>query len=154
MAKKMHPTPMLDELGVSSALEAYANQLSRRTDVDCELSVSAEELPPLEPETATGVFRIGQEALNNAVRHAQAARVHLTLLTRDNTIVLTVEDNGSGIPDDALEARSSVGLMGMRERASLLRGRFTITARQGRGTTICAQIPLRPGITLPALAQA
>ncbi|MCC2640978.1 MAG: putative Sensor histidine kinase [Nitrospira sp.] len=131
---------VLDDLGLVAAIEWQCRDFQRRTGIICDCAVSHEDLR-VDPEHATAVFRICQEALTNVTRHAQATEVHVHLEDRDLGLVLRVSDNGRGIPRDRLADSKSFGLLGMRERAELLGGEVQITTRAGEGTTIVLCLP-------------
>lgn len=107
-------------------------------------AVSFESSPasvPLPPAVEVGLYRIAQEALQNALRHAEAAHVLLRLEISSERVRLTVEDDGKGFPEGS--ATSRFGLVGMQERARLLGGSFQVESSPGAGTRITADIPLR-----------
>lgn len=97
---------------------------------------------PLPPAVEVGLYRIAQEALQNAQRHAGAARVVLRLEVSPESARLTVQDDGKGFPEGAADA-SRFGLVGMRERARLLGGTFQVESSPGAGTRITAEVPLK-----------
>ena len=98
---------------------------------------------PLPPAVEVGLYRIAQEALQNALRHAAASRVTLRLETSPDNVRLTVEDDGRGFAvEDATASR--FGLVGMRERTRLLGGTFQVESSPGAGTRITAEVPLSP----------
>jgi signal transduction histidine kinase len=132
--------PLLDDLGVSSALEACVSDLARRYPLRCETRIGAAggDLPP---EMATAVYRIAQEALSNVVRHAEARSARISFEDNGREVVLSVADDGRGITDPASPPSSSMGLVSMQERAALLGGTVTIDSRTGHGTTVTARIP-------------
>ena len=128
----------LQQLGLTAALEREAEAMEGRTGVSC--SVEADPgLEPLPDRTALALFRIGQEALTNVARHANASRVGLVLRSSGTVISLRVEDDGRGF-----EARTgpALGLLGMRERAAALGGEVTVRSVPGRGTAVVAILPL------------
>jgi len=131
---------VLDDLGLVAAIEWQCRDFQRRTGIVCHCMVSHEDLR-VEPEQATAVFRICQEALTNVTRHAQATEVHVSLEDQGVGLVLRVRDNGRGIPPDRLTDARSFGLLGMRERAGLLGGDVQIETQEGNGTTIAVQLP-------------
>ncbi|MEX5218733.1 MAG: PAS domain S-box protein [Nitrospira sp.] len=131
---------VLDDLGLVAAIEWQCRDFQRRTGIVCRCSFSHEELK-LEPEQATAVFRICQEALTNVVRHAGATSVLVELEEQEEAIRLVVADNGRGITEDRLSHPRSFGLQGMRERAGLLGGDLTIQAGSDGGTTIVLRLP-------------
>ena len=95
----------------------------------------------IDPELATALFRILQETLTNVARHANATQVNVRLAKEDGGLALEVHDNGRGITEEQLSADSSLGILGMRERALLLGGELAISGTPGEGTTIIVRIP-------------
>jgi signal transduction histidine kinase len=92
-------------------------------------------------ERATALFRIFQETLTNVARHANASEVNVRLADEDDNLTLEVHDNGKGVSEEQLSASSSLGILGMRERALLLGGEFNIASALGAGTTVRVRIP-------------
>jgi two-component system sensor histidine kinase UhpB len=104
---------VLDDLGLAAAIEWQAQEFAARANIACEVSVPAEDMA-LEPDHATAIFRIFQEALTNVARHAEATKVRASLAHRDGRLLLVVEDDGKGIRDSDLAlAKGSLGLLGM-----------------------------------------
>jgi PAS domain S-box-containing protein len=128
---------VLDDLGLTSALHWYARRQAQRAG--CHIEVRA-TVPPLPGEVETALFRITQEAVNNAIRHGRAQRVDVVLELADNFVHLRVDDDGIGF--DTTAAGGGMGLLGMRERAELLGGRLALDSRPGAGTRLGAEIPL------------
>ncbi|MEJ2711413.1 MAG: ATP-binding protein [Anaerolineales bacterium] len=91
--------------------------------------------------TETGLFRIAQEALNNALKHAQASQVQVTLKQDQDTgnLVLAISDNGTGF--DTQMRSGGVGLRGMRARADELNGKLWIESEPGQGTRVSVEVP-------------
>jgi two-component system sensor histidine kinase UhpB len=141
----------LDDLGLLPALRWYLKeyQLRWNIQVDCIITGFQDRLPP---EIETTIYRIVQEALTNTARHAHATRMRITLKERRDSIRLTIQDDGQGFDQDALMKtpwqERGLGLAGMRERATLLKGSLIIHTRPGGGTTIDVSIPR----ALPAIA--
>jgi PAS domain S-box-containing protein len=131
---------MLDSLGLAAAVEHHLTKFSERTGVIGELRMNREEFE-LEDRVATTVFRVVQEALTNVARHAGASQVAVAIEETDESIGLTVHDNGRGFA--AAHGRKTFGLLGMRERIAMLGGHLEIDSQPGRGTRIVARIPLR-----------
>ncbi len=131
---------VLDDLGLVAAIEWQCRDFQRRTGIACRCTVSHEDLR-VDPEYATAVFRICQEALTNVTRHAQATEVQVRLEDQGVGLLLEVSDNGRGIPHDRLADAKSFGLLGMRERAGLLGGDVQINTRECEGTTILLRLP-------------
>jgi two-component system sensor histidine kinase UhpB len=131
---------VLDDLGLVAAIEWVCRDFQRRTGITCRCVVSHEDLR-VDPEHATAVFRICQEALTNVARHAHATVVDVRLEEVDGMVSLRVRDNGRGIPPERLSDAKSFGLLGMRERAGLLGGEVHVDSREGQGTTIALRLP-------------
>jgi two-component system, NarL family, sensor histidine kinase UhpB len=136
----------LEDLGLQSALAALATAFGEQTKVPIERRL--EQGPPLSEEHELVVYRIAQEALTNVARHANATEVELRLEHIGEEVILTVRDNGRGLPPNAF--RSSHGILGMRERAMLIRAKFTITRPPGGGTEVRLSIPLDGDVPLDA----
>jgi signal transduction histidine kinase len=134
--------PILDDLGLTAAIEWQAREFQNRTSIECVThpdSVTVE----LEPESATALFRIFQEILTNVLRHAKASRVEVELSASNGHLILEVKDNGRGIPENKLAGGISLGILGMRERAVLLGGKLGIRGTPGKGTTVIVSIPIK-----------
>jgi signal transduction histidine kinase len=95
----------------------------------------------IDRERATALFRILQETLTNVARHANATQVNVRLAKEEDSLILEVHDNGKGINKEELSAGSSLGILGMRERALLLGGRLAISSAPDEGTTTEVRIP-------------
>ena len=123
---------VLDDLGLSAAASWYVDQFSARTGLAVELS-----LPDVEPEhgdaVATALFRVLQESLTNVARHAQAEKVTVCLAFKNGVWSLSVSDDGLGFIPKPGEP-GDIGLVGMRERAQNLGGRFSVTSAPEQGT--------------------
>jgi two-component system sensor histidine kinase UhpB len=128
----------LEDLGLQSALAALATAIGEQARLRIERRLEARL--PLTQEQELVVYRIAQEALTNVARHAEAAQVHLNLERTSEHVVLTVRDDGRGLPPNAL--RSSEGIRGMRERAMLIGARLTIAEPPSGGTEVRLSIPL------------
>ncbi len=143
-ARGLRP-PALDELGLVPAIEAYAREVTEASGL--ALEVREEPIDGLlSPEAELALYRIVQEALTNACRHARARRVRVTVARADHRVVASVEDDGRGFNvEDALGAGHRLGLFGMRERASYVGGNVEVTSELGVGTRIMAAVPTREG---------
>jgi signal transduction histidine kinase len=133
---------VLDDLGLVAAIEWQCQDFQKRTGIPCTCVTSADDIP-MDPERATALFRICQEALTNTVRYAQATAVTIKLEARNDFLQLVVADNGVGIPDTKVSDRRSLGLLGMKERVALFGGELTIQGIPEKGTTITVYLPLR-----------
>jgi len=132
---------ILDDLGLVAALEWAAEDFQARTGVPCQVSLPAAD-PALDPDRATAFFRIFQETMTNIARHAGATQVRIRVSQEPGHLLLEVRDNGRGIGQEQLTASTSLGILGMRERALLLGGEFTIAGDPGGGTIVHVRIPI------------
>ena len=138
---------MLDSLGLAAAVEHHVTQFAQRNGLPCRLQMNREEFE-LDGNLATAVFRIVQEALTNVARHAEASEVLIRIAQEETPtagISLTVEDDGRGF--DIASRTSRFGLLGMRERITMLGGTLDIDSQTGRGTRITAWLPLQKDST-------
>lgn len=138
----LHPA-MLDDLGLAAAIDWYLKGFSRRHGVKIELLQDRME-ERLTADTEAAVYRIVQEALTNVAKHAQATtcRVYLQRLT--NTLLVTIEDDGIGFEPEAPRppgAMRGIGLVGIRERVTQLRGEMRLESAPGRGTRLTVEVP-------------
>jgi PAS domain S-box-containing protein len=136
---EMRP-PLLDYAGLSAALESYNQQFSRRTGIAVQFDcVYRNERYTLELESL--LFRIYQEALTNCTKHAQATLVAVTLINGEDTVSLTIIDNGVGFDPDSLGRNGPVGmgLLNMREMAEISGGSLLIESSYGQGTCIAVK---------------
>lgn len=140
IAKKLRPG-VLDDFGLAAAVEWQAEEFQAHTGIRCRFVARPADME-LDRDLSTAVFRILQETLSNVARHANATEVKVTLALVDDTLRLTVADNGRGITPAELADGRSLGLLGMRERAHLLGGRLTVTGRPGEGTTVVLDTPV------------
>lgn len=132
---------ILDNLGLTAAIEWQTEEFSSRTGIDCHLDC-LEEIDGLDQARATACFRILQETLTNVARHAGATEVRVSLKPQAGSLMLQVRDNGRGISDHEITDRTAIGLLGMKERAHALGGEFEIKGAAGQGTTVTVSIPL------------
>jgi len=138
--------PLLDDLGLVPALHWLVQQHHSRGATPRVHLTTDPNLGRCEPPIETACFRIAQEALTNALRHARATSIDLTLAAREGSLRLGVSDNGKGFDSAAARVRAegggSLGLLGMHERASLAGGSLTLHSAPGQGTQIEAVFPL------------
>jgi len=131
----------LDYLGLPEAIRLEAATFKARTGIRCQVKATRDE-SRLSVEQRTALFRIVQEALNNVVCHASASSVHIAISKMDESVELQVRDNGRGITAAEATAPGSIGLLGMKERAALVGGTFTISGQRGKGTVVSVQVPI------------
>jgi signal transduction histidine kinase len=132
---------MLDDLGLVPALEWLVQNMSQRAGLACRLSIDDPAIV-LPPAHSTAVFRIVQEALTNVAKHARASHAEVALRRSGDLLEITIRDDGAGFPIDDPRKPESFGLLGLRERISLLRGTASISSAPGSGTTIAVTLPL------------
>jgi len=143
VAHELHPSE-IDEIGLSGALRAYCSELAGASPAELSWRIS-DDACNVPREAAINVYRIAQEALTNAMRHARARHVALRLASDGDLFQLTVSDDGVGFRTDG--ARSSreprgIGLIGMSERASILNGELRVDSAPGAGTVVSLSVPL------------
>jgi len=131
---------VLDEIGLSAAVEWQAREFQRRTGIRCHVSIEEGFSDP-EQERATALFRIFQELLTNVARHANATRVNVSL-TDTPHLELVIEDNGRGIRNEEFGSSRALGFLGMRERVQLFGGSIDVKGQDGRGTRVAVSIPV------------
>ena len=132
---------VLDDFGLVAAIESHARQFQERTGIKCNVVLSAGSTEFGEA-TSTALFRVFQEALTNVARHAKAANVAVTLKHDGSKLTLVVKDDGRGIQGSEISRSTSLGLVGMRERAVALGGQFHVTSVPGKGTTVRVVVPV------------
>jgi signal transduction histidine kinase len=139
---------LLDNLGLSAALQSYCEDFGRTTGVDCEALIDG-DIDSAGSAQSIALFRIAQESLNNVAKYAQARHVVVHLAREGEAFTLEVSDDGVGIPPDAMRRPKSHGLLGMRERALLLGGTLRVDRGvNGIGTSVHAIVPVTaPGGT-------
>ena len=132
---------VLDKLGLVAAMEWQAREFQERSGIACETHLPADEIA-LDPDRATAFFRIFQETLTNVARHANATKVTVELKREADSLILAVRDNGKGIDEAAINAANSLGLLGIRERATAFGGNIELTGLPERGTCVTVRIPV------------
>ena len=148
--EELRPT-LLDNLGISSALDWQVRQVCERAGLQCELNLAELELPS---DASIAIYRIVQEAMTNIAKYASARNVDVELLGDAEGVSLIVHDDGAGLPAGVESNRLSHGIIGMRQRVRALNGTFKISSRPGTGTTIEVFIPLpTPGLTKSAYSE-
>ncbi len=137
IAKSLRPG-VLDDLGFGAALTSLVNEFEDRTGIECELDF--EESLVIDREGTTALYRIVQEALTNVARHASASHTWITVRVSGESVELRVADDGTGIEPDALEASTSLGILGMRERARACGGDVAVGRAEQGGALLEARI--------------
>jgi signal transduction histidine kinase len=140
----LHP-PLLDEIGLESALSVYADGFAKRSGIAVRVSV-ASDLGRLDSDIETALFRVVQECLLNVHRHSNSSTASVSLHRENGLLTLQVRDEGVGmtVSQDSNGMGLGVGLLGIRERIRQLEGKLEILSGQGKGTMVVATIPGRP----------
>jgi signal transduction histidine kinase len=141
LSRLLHP-PMLDDLGLVSALDSYLGTFGDRTGIRADLVHDGMNERPT-PEIEICLFRIVQEATTNIARHASATACRVYLQRLPASVVLNVEDNGRGFDPQLRRpgAEDGLGLLSIQERVADVRGTFRIESAPGRGTRLCVEVP-------------
>jgi signal transduction histidine kinase len=141
----LHP-PLLDEIGLQSALAVYADGFAKRSGISIKMQV-APDIGRLESDVETALFRVVQECLLNVHRHSNSPTAVVSVSRENDEIRLQVTDEGVGMSNTQYSDGTGfgVGLLGIRERIRQLDGKFEIISGDGRGTIVTATIPNRPG---------
>lgn len=132
---------LLDDLGLTAALEWYCEDFQNRTGINCNLHLRPAEIA-IDQKRSIAIFRILQEALTNVARHAHASEVKVNLGIKDHALEMKIVDNGIGITDEQVNDPQNLGLVGLRERVYPWNGHITIKGRPQKGTTVLVFIPL------------
>jgi PAS domain S-box-containing protein len=145
LAWEMRP-PVLDETHFADALERYVTEWSRYSEIEAEFDAGGTSDMKFDEEVETNLYRITQEALNNAAKHAKATKINVLLRKNDGELSLIIEDNGVGF--DLSETKADrergrgFGLVGIRDRASMISAALEIETEKTKGTTIYVRVPL------------
>lgn len=145
LARGLRPS-LLDDLGLAAAIERVAAEVEEIHQLPVSVNMHSMTGQRLPEKCESALFRIFQEALANVVQHAGASQISVRLAREPQHVTLTVVDNGCGMDSTTATTESGaishLGLIGMQERAALLRGNVVIDSAKGRGTTITATIPV------------
>ncbi|MBF0553366.1 MAG: sensor histidine kinase [Nitrospirae bacterium] len=143
IATELRPS-ILDQLGLLAAMQWHARKFGKRTGINCELRYNDKIAPMLNclsPESSITIFRLFQEALTNVYRHANARKANIYIYSKDGKLLVKIVDDGIGIDTNKIFDYNSLGLLGMRERVSMLGWHMDIKGRPCVGTTIKIIIP-------------
>ena len=147
VAWELRPS-ILDNTDFANALKHYVEEWSRYSDIYAEFDQIKLTGLDLDTDIKTNLYRITQEALNNAAKHARADRINILLEKQGDDLILIVEDNGRGfeMPENGIDRKldKGFGLVGMRERTALISGTLEIESAKNKGTTVFVRVPLGP----------
>ncbi|MBD1223199.1 ATP-binding protein [Virgibacillus halodenitrificans] len=132
----------LDDLGLLPTLKKYIATIAEYNNIEIEFTSIGEETR-LNQNYEIAFFRLVQEALQNAVKHAEASLIQVKLEIKKDNLTMVIKDNGKGF-DPSLKKDKSFGLIGMRERVEMLHGTLTINSQPGKGTMILIKVPYNP----------
>ena len=126
---------MLDDLGLPAAIEWHAMEFGKRSGIRTHTQVATGDIK-LPGKVGIALFRVFQECLTNVARHSGADQVDVRLRLKDKRLLLEIQDNGQGFLVKKIESKKTLGILGMKERVSLIRGEFAIESKPGKGTTV------------------
>jgi signal transduction histidine kinase len=151
IASALRP-PLLDQVGLVAALEAYAREFAERTGikVSCDFPVTSLRLPA---DQSIGLYRIVQEALTNVARHSHASSVEISMVSDGGRLLLRVQDDGVGFDRSEASGKQSLGLLGMQERAKLAGAELAIESAPKKGTSISAVLMLPSTESVPSYSR-
>jgi PAS domain S-box-containing protein len=132
---------MLDDLGLVAALEWYCQDFGKRTGITTSFITDFTD-DKFSKKINIGLFRIFQESLTNVARHSQANKADVSLVRKDQQLVLLIEDNGKGFDTSQIENNKTLGILGMKERAIVIGGIYNIYSIPGKGVTVEVVVPL------------
>jgi PAS domain S-box-containing protein len=132
---------LLDDFGLVDAIEWQATEFEKRTGITCKVKSFVKQTLTNKKIEIT-LFRIFQESLTNILRHASAREISVQLLLAENTVELSIADDGVGMDLNTVKSKKTLGLMGMKERVYMVDGEYNITSNVGKGTTITVSVPI------------
>jgi PAS domain S-box-containing protein len=132
---------ILDDFGLVEALEWQVAEFEKRTGINCRFLSSISD-NNYDKKISITLFRILQESLTNVLRHASAKNISVQLLKKDNILELSITDDGIGIDAKTVKGKQTLGLIGMKERVFMVRGKYSITSEKDKGTSILVSVPL------------
>ena len=141
IATELRPS-ILDDLGLIAAMEWQSEEFEKRSEIKSIFSSNVNQLT-INTDVATAVFRIFQESLTNVLRHSQATEVISFFRLENSIITLFIEDNGIGFEENDIKNKKTLGLLGMKERIQLIRGKYEINGNSGKGTSVIITVPLK-----------
>ena len=140
ISSDLRPRP-LDDLGLIAAIRVLAGDFSKNHKVRCTLDAAVVE-PHLDSKIAVALYRMVQESLNNAAKHAAASEVSIKFFVTDGKLIVQIADDGVGMAESAMRKPGSFGLIGMRERAAALGGSLVVNSTPGAGTCLQFSVPV------------
>lgn len=140
LSRNLHPS-ILEDLGLEEAVRAECTNFSSRMGLPVILKTK--DVPAVVPsDIALAMYRIVQEGLNNAVKHAKGSNIYIFLERTDGSLHLMIRDTGVGFDPEKIKHKEGLGLSSIRERVRLIDGQFTIETKEGKGTSVEVIAPL------------
>lgn len=139
ISSELRPS-LLHNLGLAAAIEWHLKEFEKRSGIKIIFHEPGEELK-IPDSIKNGLFRIFQESLTNASRHANATKIIVTLDQKDQQLILSIEDDGQGFEKEKINAKQTLGILGMKERSQMMGGNYEIRSTPGKGTTVLVAIP-------------
>lgn len=133
---------ILDDFGLMAAIEWQASDFEHRTGIRCFVKSNVKKIKA-NKKLSISLFRVFQEALTNIAKHSDASCVVISLMKENSTLIMEIRDNGKGVRKSELRKKGSFGLLGIRERVSLLGGTLDIDSHTGKGTALRVSIPVK-----------
>jgi PAS domain S-box-containing protein len=140
ISSELRPS-LLDDLGLVAAIDWHLREFENRSGVHTDFSEPEGDLD-LTDTVKTGIFRIFQESLTNVARHAEARSVKVDLHRDNGSIVLRIEDDGKGFNKLQANSRRTLGILGMKERTTMMGGTYDISSESGKGTVVVVSVPV------------
>lgn len=140
ISSELRPS-LIDDLGLTAAMEWHLNEFEKRSDIKTSLKVLSGSIH-LSDNAKIGIFRIFQESLTNVARHSSAKNVDVVLFQKTDKLILSIIDNGLGFDKQKIAEKKTLGILGMKERTAMIRGSYEITSEPGKGTRVLVSIPL------------
>jgi PAS domain S-box-containing protein len=140
ISSELRPS-LLDDLGLIAAMEWQLEEFKKRSDIKTSF-IAPEKEVEFSDMVKTGLFRIFQESLTNVIRHSEAKKLKVSLGHIGNNFVLTIADDGKGFDKEKIADKRTLGILGMKERTSMIGGTYKITSIPGEGTTVVVSVPI------------
>ncbi|HNU13871.1 MAG TPA: PAS domain S-box protein [Chitinophagaceae bacterium] len=141
ISSQLRPS-LLDDLGLTAAMEWQLSEFEKRAGIKTKL-ITPEEEVDLSDAVKTALFRIFQESLTNVARHSRAKNVTVVLRKDDHTFILSITDDGKGFDINKVADKRTLGILGMKERSSMIGGTYEINSTPGGGTSVIISVPVK-----------
>ena len=141
ISKELRPS-ILDDLGLMAAIETDLGEFGKGSGIHTFFN-GPESEPPLTPDLKNGLFRIFQESVTNARRHSGADMINVTFEIKESKMILSIRDNGKEYDEKEAASRTTLGILGMKERAAMMGGDYIIKKNEDAGTTVQVTVPLK-----------